>query len=225
VGDFSIGKGSQKNDPHIMELYAALAVDHFYKHKPKQRGEAVVMSRNQENQITWQDMPEGVKSRLVNTTRFAFAWLIDMKEFFEVAQDRGFNDFMRYAPWSQYFFSHSKGKRNLPDFDSELGKLSQINKWCQEYLTWLGKLHRTTKNSFQIRLFNDDAFFITEGKITNQSENFNRLVADEANENDTVQRLTRSLINLSRTDKEIRGRGGTVGLARVLYVKSKRRED
>lgn len=215
---FSLGRGSQKNDPHFLELYAALAAQHFSKDKPKEKGEAVVISRNKEDRITWSDLPSAseVKPRLENTARFAFAWITDMNRALKKAKEIKFENFPKLAPWSIYFFRHPKGRDNLPDFIEELANISAINSWCQSYLEWLGKLNSSTGEGIQIQLFNRDALMNNNGKLNSQDTNFQRLVIDDSQYNlDTVQTLKKDLS--SRDVKQ--PNTGLVGLARALYVK------
>ena len=216
--EFSLGRGSQKNDPHFLELYAALAAQHFSNDRPKEKGEAVVISRNKEDRITWADLPSAseVKPRLVNTARFAFAWLTDMNRALDKAKEIKFENFPRLAPWSIYFFRHPKGRGNLPNFNEELANRSAINSWCQSYLEWLGKLNGFTGEGIQIQLFNRDALMNNEGKLNKHDTNFHQLVIDDNQYNlDTVQALKKDLS--SRDVKQ--PNTGLVGLARALYVK------
>lgn len=217
--EFSLGRGNQKNDSHFLELYAALAVQHFSNHEPKERGEAVVISHHNEDRITWEDFPSDskVKPKLINATRFAFAWLTDMNRALDKAREINFENFPKLAPWSIDFFRHSKGRAILPDFTEELEKRPVINRWCESYLEWLGKLHNTTEGSVQFQLFNRDVLTLHKGQISSQDKNFYRLIADE-NQNDledTVQLLKKNLhpkgIKTPNT--------GLIGLSRALYVK------
>lgn len=211
VNHFSLGGGKQKNDPHFIELYAALAVRHFLNHKPTERGEAVLISRRHPNRITWEDLPEGVESKLVNTTRFAFAWVTSMSKSLEYAKEINFENFPRVAPWSIDFFSHRKGRKGLPEFDKEFRLKSAIDEWCQKYLEWLASLHKSTGNRIQVQLFNREAL------LKSDSANFYKLLADEKehNEKDTIQRLKTHL-----RSKDVKSPNtGVVGLARALYVK------
>ncbi|MGK7894642.1 MAG: hypothetical protein AB4372_13710 [Xenococcus sp. (in: cyanobacteria)] len=217
--EFSLGRGSQKNDPHFLELYAALAAQHFSNDKPKKKGEAVVISRNSKDRITWADLPAAseVKPRMVNTARFAFAWLTDMNRALNKAREIKFENFPQLAPWSIYFFSHSKGSKDLPDFTEELAKISAINRWCQSYLEWLGKLHSSTGEGIQLQLFNWDALMTNDGQLNSQDTDFHRLVNDNNQENldDTVQKLKKDL-----SSRDVKSPNtGLVGLARALYVK------
>ncbi|MDJ0899307.1 MAG: hypothetical protein QNJ55_10885 [Xenococcus sp. MO_188.B8] len=217
--EFRPGRRNQKNDPNFLELYAALAAQHFSNHNPKERGEVVVISRHAEDKITWEDLPiaSDVKSRLVNTTRFAFAWLTDMNRALKKAREINFENFPKLAPWSIYFFRHSKGRADLPDFTQELANMPVINRWCQSYLEWLGKLHRSTGEEIHIQLFNREALMNNDGKFNSQDTNFHRLVLDDSQYNlsDTVQKLKQ---NLSFRDVMPPNRG-LVGLARALFVR------
>ncbi|MFM7371978.1 MAG: hypothetical protein ACKO2Z_30150, partial [Sphaerospermopsis kisseleviana] len=77
---FSVGKNTQRNDPHFLEMYAALAARQFLLNTTPQQKSVVLMNRENLKNITWRDIPEQklVTAELVNATRFVFAWLADI---------------------------------------------------------------------------------------------------------------------------------------------------
>jgi len=222
VKKFSLGRGEQRNEPHFIELYAALAVQHFLSHIPTQAGEAVVISRGDPRRITWEDIPgSDVRQKMANSTRFAFAWTTDIVNTLRQAQ-QAFEQFPTVAPWSIEFFKHRQGRSDLPEFQQEFNKISVITTWCESYLRWLGNLHTSTGTSLQVQLFNRDAFLDGNGQLSTNSANFFKLVSGDsamANEDDTIPRLKEQLIksgsSVIKSPNE-----GVVGLARALYVLS-----
>ena len=214
VGQFSLGRDEQRNEPHFLELYAGLAIRHFWSHKPKQTGEAGLISRANPNKILWSDLPdEVVKQRLVNATRFAFAWLADLNESFDKASEN-FEKFAPTAPWILNFFDHGRGRRkDLPNFDSETEKITVINEWCTSYLLWLAGLHNSTGSDMSLQLFDRSAFIENNGKISENYRNFFKLVIGSRNEKDDIATLKNKL----RPDLVSQPNEGIVGLARALY--------
>jgi hypothetical protein len=214
VEKFSLGRGDQRNEPHFIELYAALALRHFIGHQSTQMGEAAVMSRASERLITWTDLPPGVKEPLVTTTRFAVTWTAHMLERFDRARNVSFEQFPVEAPWSIDFFHHRRARRDLPDFVTELDKVPTITAWCESYLRWLSSIHTSAGNDMQVQLFNRDIL------LSRDSSQFFKLVAGDGgrvSEADNMLRLTRTL-----TDRGSRivtpPNEGMVGLARALHV-------
>lgn len=228
VNNFSLGRGSQRNAPHFIELYAALAAHHFQTHQPKQKGEAGVMSHSSLGVISWRDLPGNeVKQKLVNATRFAFAWLSDIQQTLEDARTMNFEAFPKLAPWSVEYFAHRIGRKDLPDFNQQLSLVPAITEWCESYLRWLGHIH-TSSQSPQVQLFEDAHFFSTsgsqadennstdsEGTLLKDSRNFFKLVVGSVhNEKDTIERLKNQL----RPNVVLNPNRGVVGLARSLYT-------
>ena len=77
VEKFSKGGSDQKNNPHLLELYAGLALrDFIFTPKPDER-QVILLSRNKDNEITWDDVPDRdeVRQKLTNAARFAYTWL------------------------------------------------------------------------------------------------------------------------------------------------------
>ncbi|MBI1925183.1 hypothetical protein HYR99_13155, partial [Candidatus Poribacteria bacterium] len=76
--DFHIGSGDQKNEPHFIELYAALAaIDFFKSQDPKGYS---MLARHEANQLNWNDLPDGnegntIKQQMGHLARFTFAYL------------------------------------------------------------------------------------------------------------------------------------------------------
>ena len=213
VGQFSLGRSDQRNESHFLELYAGLAIRHFWMHSPKQTGEAGLISRGTPRAVVWSDLPDNdVKQRLVNATRFAFAWLADLNEIFD---DYG-DDFEKKAPdapWMLKFFEHRRGRRDLPNFNREIDKIATINEWCKSYLLWLAELHNSTGSDMSLELFNRSAFIDLNGQISKSYNKFLQLVIGSSNGTEDIanlkQRLDPKIISLPND--------GISGLARALY--------
>jgi hypothetical protein len=213
VGQFSLGRGDQCNESHFLELYAGLAIRHFLAHKPKQTGEAGLISRARPKAVVWSDLPDDdVKQRLVNATRFAFAWLADLNEIFDDYGDN-FEKKAPNAPWMLKFFEHKSRRSDLPNFNRESDKIATINEWCRSYLLWLAELHNSTGSDMSLQLFNRSAFIDENGQIHKNYNKFLQLVVGSSNGVDNIatlkQRLDPKIVSLPKD--------GIVGLARALY--------
>lgn len=215
--DFSIGKNSQRNQPHFLELYAGLAARQFLLNIPTPKGTVVLISRENMGRLTWNDIPEQgeVKPELVNATRFAYAWLAEIAPELAAAQKQGVDRFRRLAPWLTKFFGVQGG--NLPDFNDQKQQdaIKVISNWCKDYLRWLYNLHQCEGDN--IELFNADAIANPDGQL--KGEELPNLVSRDSRDRsrqsqDTPQRLKERLDPRQVTLPN----QGTVGLAKALYI-------
>ncbi len=226
---FSIGKNSQSNEPHFIELYAALAAKHFLGNSASgETGKVILIGRGSPGRVTWKDLPdsEEVKQKLVNTTRFAFAWMANLVPELAYASKVGVKKFQDQAPWFSSFFRPEQGflgkmignrqMQTLPEFNElpQQEAIETIKKWCNSYLRWLNKLHFSGDN---IELFKPEIFGAGEGRLS--AESFAGLVFDDSRDKDKRSLDTIQLLK-EKLDGKI-GQPGTVGLAKSLYLQCK----
>ncbi|MEM9271771.1 MAG: hypothetical protein AAGA80_02235 [Cyanobacteria bacterium P01_F01_bin.143] len=218
--DFSIGKSTQKNEPHFLELYASLAARHFLTETAQGKNAVVLNSRKSTMGITWDDLPNTTetKSKLVNATRFAYVWLSN------IAPELDYGNREELAKLSRYTLNFyrpqagglsslfNKKGEDYPNFYDavEQQKISDITEWCQDYLRWLLGIHKCDGDNIQ--LFQDEIL----SNLNDQGANLGELILDDnrdrnTKQQDTVQRLHRQLAEFSSSEK------GTVGLAKALY--------
>lgn len=227
---FSIGKNTQRNKPHFVELYSALAARHFLLDTSTKQDAVIIIRRHNSQQIIWNDLPDTteVKSKLVNATRFAYAWLSNIVPELNTAKKIGVSSFQRNAPWFVKFYCRNQGlmgkwfnssDEDLPDFNDpqQQQDIADITEWCQDYLRWLSDIHQCDGDDIQ--LFRYRAFANLGEKL--QGEYLADLVVgdnrdQEVKNQDTLKKLKQKLksknLNLSFSDK------GTVGLAKTLYL-------
>jgi hypothetical protein len=226
---FSIGKNTQRNEPHFIELYAALAARHLLLEPSANRGTVVLTSRQNSQQVRWNDLPDraAVQAALVNGVRFAYVWLANMLPELDAAQKMGVSNFQKGAPWFAEFFRPAQGivskildrrGESLPDLNSpqEEAAIRTVTDWCRDYLRWLGELHQCEGD--EIQLFLHRAFNL-DGSLGGES--LSELVIGDSRDKgskaqDTVQRLKEQLdpaaLNLAPP------KVGTAGLAKALYI-------
>jgi hypothetical protein len=229
--EFSIGKKTQRNEPHFIELYAALAARHFLLNTLARTGTVVLISRQNRSRLLWNDLPDQdmVRSSLVNATRFAYVWLGDIVPELAKAKDMGVNKFQRAAPWFTKFFRSRqdaiiglmapKGE-NLPDFNDskEQEAIKVIADWCRDYLRWVNDIHNCDGDN--IELFHYPAFGKLNGQL--RTEELSELVVGDDRDRsskiqDTAQKLKEQLDSRNLTPPN----QGTVGLAKALYILSR----
>ena len=142
VDEFSTGGRNQRNQPHFLELYGALALRDYLFSSKSSNLEARIISRRTLTSVTWDDIPkkDDVRRQLLNSARFAFAWISSISPDLEHARKSGRLDF-----WSKRFFNSQELNNN-----EEIDKIKDIKEWCEDYLRWLGNIHRPSKLSNEV---------------------------------------------------------------------------
>jgi hypothetical protein len=227
VGKFSLGKNTQDNDPHFIELFAAFATRAFLAEQVNER--VVLLSRAQNGQITWGDIPDKAETRpaLVTLTRFAWVWkYVFAPELNLAKQNRGnLSNLLKFQPWSGSYFKLARllGGRNLPELtdDAEQTALATITAWCDRYLQWLGKVHRSGGGSRSVQLFkvallwNAQANAPLEMNSSAAADLLQTLVVDDAGQS-VVQQLTVQVLK-EKLGQVTPRQAGIVGLAADVY--------
>jgi hypothetical protein len=216
--DFSIGKQSQRNKPHFLEVYAGLAARHFIAQKPE-KGSVVLVSRQAKNLISWRDFPEPnrVKDDLGTAARFAYVWLSYIVPELTKAKAKvdlaGLSWYKRYYKLQQGWVRvSSSASGELPALDevAQQQAIDGISEWCRDYLRWLGDLHDCEGET--IHLFDAPAL-----RNLNPGRDDLAVLIREAQPNparqnqDTIASLRVKLDTPDNLGK------GTIGLARTLY--------
>ncbi len=225
---FSIGKKTQRNEPHFIELYAALAARHFLTAISTIQDKVILISRQYKDKLIWNDLPEShlVKEKLANATRFAVAWLGNIAPELDTARQIGVVKFQKAAPWfTKFFRSHQGGlgtllgrEADLPDFNnsSQQEAISIISNWCQDYLRWLSQIHNDNGDSIQ--LFNRDKLVNLDSQ-SREEELSHLLVYDQRDTiikgQDNVQKLKELLLDHRAINPPNQG---TAGLAKSIYI-------
>jgi len=223
VGKFSTGKDTQKNTPHFVELYGALAARHFFLTPETQP--VVLISRGKSNEVNWKDIPDSVevKSALSTATRFAFMWLTD----FQVEFDAARKESGQLPPFLTKFFRPKSvfANKKLPEFGEAANQrtVRVINEWCESYLYWLANIHFSVSNvnlfrvsNFAKRSSNDKL------ELEKNVEKFSSLIFDQRTtqqyQQDTMQNLKNKL---SPIDAKSDDSAGMTGLAKSAYLSCK----
>jgi hypothetical protein len=230
---FSIGKQTQRNAPHFLELYAGLAARQFLLNSP-QSGQSltldsktvVLMSRNSTGRLMWTDLPESaiVKAHFANATRFAYAWLFNLSIDLQEAKQQGVAQFQKMAPWFDRFFRPSLGAINrlwsqknedLPDFTDpqQQNEIAMVSAWCKDYLSWLSELHDCEGETIELFLSREFRNLDRPTRIDDLSALIVQDSRDRTRQSqDRISDLKIQLLN-HRSDANV----GTVGLAKAFY--------
>ena len=229
--EFSLGKTSQKNAPHFIEMYAALGASHFLQTetKPNTSTQVAVVSRQSRTRLSWSDLPAGdiAKKRLGTSTRFAYVWLANIAPELNQAKSIGLSRFLSGAPWFNKFFRpptsalgrmFGGGGEELPDFNDskEQEALSTITEWCLDYLRWLSEIHQC--GDAVIGLFNPSGLTRANGTQVIPDQLSELVIGIEA---DRSKRASDSIPQLKTKldDQDLAAQHGRgmIGLARALY--------
>jgi hypothetical protein len=183
---FSIGGVSQSNDAHLVELLATLGLRH-----PAQEtgGYAHVLSRAQQQSVSWDDVPddESVGEALARGARFAVAWRNNISREIDDAQNVSMARFLAGAPWARIFFNptgEAKSRSGMPGIrdKEQLTIKNAIDQYCDTLLQWLNQISSNLGTSFRQELFSashltvrddwtNDLQRIVQGKARPQRDN------------------------------------------------------
>ena len=227
--DFSIGKQSQRNQPHFIELFAALAARHFLQHDNGQRVPLALLSRQSQGRVIWTDIPNSqeVRTHLGSAVRFAYVWLANIAPELKKAGQIGIKPFASAAPWFSRFYKTPEGLLGkmgfgngdtLPDFDSSQQQaITAITAWCIDFLRWVAEIHQHKDESIQ--LFKHTEQFMRLDGQSLKPDRLNDLLFDAnvdrtQRSKDTFAKLR---LDLDENWSQENIGSGTVGLARAIY--------
>jgi hypothetical protein len=235
-----LGGSEQKNQPHFLEFYAALLAKHFLSYKITEQEQTsqqkvVLVTRDGIEGITWNDLPinyrADIKSKLTQTTRFAFAWYSDLAQELATAKEIGVKKFQKIAPWFRRFFKPEQGflaKNFIGKYDTfpnynetQQETVKEFNDWSDLYLQWIAKFHYSYEPTDVIQLFNPSKIAHYDGMLDLQKENFSDLVIGQG-ANDSKTKANHEQISYLKNQLDLLGAKltedkGIVGLAKALY--------
>lgn len=178
--DYSIGAGTQRNEPHLLELLAAMAASHFF--TDSQSSGIHILARKQSEFVEWGDLPDGnegksMKQKLGKLVRFAisylniyYPWLAGIRSI-----GKGYR-----APWYINYFQRTG---MLITDDGILESAKAVKKYCEQFLQWIRSLHRSA-DSYGIKLIDHTLYdFVkvsgNELELKFDPVDLNRLVVNE----------------------------------------------
>ncbi len=224
LGEFSVGKDTQKNKPHFIEFYAGLAARNFFTEDPPNG--VNVISREKIGRLEWKDLPSNseVKQELSNATRFAFIWLAYFQGQLQKGKSKGIAELDSFS-WYKNFFQGrglfgSITRKELPDLssDEQQEMIERINNWSFNFLQWLVDIHNCDREA--VNLLKAREHFTNLDNL--KEENFAYLFHDDPRAKDILQKD--NLVNLQNSLGDIdtsqfsEPNKGVAGLAKALYV-------
>jgi hypothetical protein len=210
---FSVGKRSQQNRPHFIELYGALAARDFL--FQDRHDELMLIARQAGGKLGWADLPDTVevKRKMANAARLSYLWLSDIELELKSQISSGFQK--KLAAWMNPFYDAQEGSDVKFDAPFQQNAIKIISDWSRDYLRWLSDLHQCETD--QVQLFNTNVFGDIKANL--QQERLEQLVVGDTRDAKTRQRqdnmaqIKTSLMQY----KAPTGRRGTAGLATALY--------
>ena len=155
----SVGGRDQENDPHPIEIFAALAAVDFF-NKPDDERRCMVAARDKSELIQWTDLPApshlNARSKLGQFLRFSYAYIAACHpSLMEYVRSRAAHK----TPWITTFFK--SGPVNF----QELGKYDEhVRAYCEAFLVWFGAMHLHSRSGhLQLGLALPDLFVETAG--------------------------------------------------------------
>jgi hypothetical protein len=217
--DFSVGNTTQKNRPHFIELYAALAARDFLN---EERDNALMsIARGKVGEINWSDLPDDftVKKLMTNAARLAYLWTSDLERTFKYTHSNGFSAAKRSEAWLDNYYDLQPESDDRFDRPNQQKGIDILSTWSRSYLYWLKELH--IDNVDRLQLFDTQIFGDLNGNI--KFDRLSELLLGDTREQRTKQdkdNIVHIKDRLRRHDvKSIQGiNRGTVGLAKSLYV-------
>jgi len=154
----SLGGTDQENDPHFVELYAALAGRDFYQMQPdnfanfqNQNTRIGVIGRDNPMQninnrqepksdIIWSDLSThgNCKDALLHLTRFSIAF----RYFYSDVLPKIDKTNKQYYPWYVDLL-----EKNNFDLSQNAQEKKKLDDYCEMFLKWVSYLHRTVQNT------------------------------------------------------------------------------
>lgn len=162
MGKSSIGGRSQTNEPHFLEVYAALACIDFYMRDDWDRiDDYLMIARHAPDRVAWNDLPypsgwEKLSQKIDQMTRFAFAYLCTYHPMLEHISKYGAG---YRAPWYIDFFE--RGRIDLARALQD--ELDRVKRYCENFLVWSANIQTSANKDVLVDLINYNAFSVRDG--------------------------------------------------------------
>lgn len=167
--DFSPGAATQKNDAHIVDLYAALAAVDFFRQPADGAREFKYICHSESTRFLWNDFPTlrestdggerefALNSRFVKFTRFIFAYIHMIKP---VIRQLAAGKLRAWQyPWFVDFIS---------DVDVNASSVKNFEDYTESFVTWLRQLE--TVQGRDISLIKYSMFIDNPARLTRPDE-------------------------------------------------------
>lgn len=140
-GFYTTAGSTQRNLPHIVELYGAMACVHFFESNMDQEGR--YFSVVGKNNIYWNDIYKNTKGHFNFLMMMRFAIVMKnliLEELFDHARENKLKSTARNIPW---YYAFLDGKAHSVDMEPDklFHKFESISRYCDEYIRWFAELN------------------------------------------------------------------------------------
>ena len=188
---FSVGAATQRNDAHIVDLFAAMAALHFYHERNfRNNGGAKLyyIAHSDHSTIQWNDLPniqmdDGntvvTQKLFVQFTRFIFAYLHIVKPVYAGLETKRIN--RNDHPWYT---------DNLKDVTSNSNEVRSFESYAESFASWLYQFEEPSGGR-SVKLIDRNFFSVNNGNATINPKFFDSL--DYGISNLTITKVRDSL--------------------------------
>ena len=176
---FSVGGEEQKNDAHIIELYAALAAADFYAQNKVNTTNFKYVCRKEQNTLDWADLQNltpDFKKRFVQFTRFIFAYIQHVLPVLKNPPSTGFWSrlFKKVPPWYVDIVEREK-------IDIHENEVQIFERYAKDFCLWLQQIE--SWDGLNVNLISRNAFNVNQVSdglnVTISESNFNTCVPSD----------------------------------------------
>lgn len=151
------GGPAQHNQSHFIELFAALSASHGMTQQSNTY-QVGTISRNVEDQLSWQDIPLGYSSlssaeHLKRGVLFSYSWYHNFSLEIKAAEQIPAKQFTKGAPWFLRFFrigSSTSSSKPLVKDSVQQEASALLAQWSAEFLVWAGEIGRSGDNQQEL---------------------------------------------------------------------------
>lgn len=154
--EFNVGGREQRNDAHIVELYAALAAADFFAQDPVNSTNYKYICRNNKNSFDWadlQNMTPDFKKRFVQFARFILAYIQHVSPVLKNPPSTGFfaRLFKKVPPWYVDIVEREKVDVNTNEVQYFERYTKDFCLWLQQIESWEGlNVNLISRNAFKV---------------------------------------------------------------------------
>lgn len=140
-GFYTTAGSTQRNLPHIVEFYGAMACVHFFESSMDERGR--YFSVVGKNTIYWNDIYKNTRGyfNFLMMMRFAIVMKsLILEEMFDHTRENKLKPMARDIPW---YYAFLDGKDHSVDMEEDqlFHKFESISRYCDEYIRWFAELN------------------------------------------------------------------------------------
>ena len=156
----AVGAAEQRNEPHFVELVAAMGAMQFFSDLPARNHTLAIAARKEDGTVTWADLPYAEVERAAQIRK------LQQMAVFAVAYRYIFYPALELAIRGQgrpagFWVDHVVNKRVNPDDAAKA--VRDVNQYMERLLEWLLHVSTPRRQAFQPGLVNPGVFGASQG--------------------------------------------------------------